>query len=204
LNKPIKWRLEIEHLMACNCNWGCPCSFNSPPTYGTCESAEAYRVVKGHYGNTSLAGLKWILAAAWPGPLHEKNGRGVVYLDQRATGAQRPALESIAIGQAGGPIGIFMSTIDAGLEIHTARIEFKFAGKHSLFRAGEAVEVTFEPIRNPVTAKEHHASIALPSGMISKREDHFSCKTFRVQADGLRYSFAGRTAIAMRGHWRGP
>lgn len=161
-------------------------------------------MVKGHYGNTSLAGLKWILAAAWPGPLHEKNGRGVVYLDQRATGAQRPALESIAIGQAGGPIGIFMSTIDAGLEIHTARIEFKFAGKHSLFRAGEAVEVTFEPIRNPVTAKEHHASIALPSGMISKREDHFSCKTFRVQADGLRYSFAGRTAIAMRGHWRGP
>ena len=30
-----KWRLELEHAMACNCNWGWPCSFESPPTYGT-------------------------------------------------------------------------------------------------------------------------------------------------------------------------
>jgi len=48
---PAKWRLKMEQLMACNCSWGCPCSFDSIPTYGTCEAALAYRVVDGSYGD---------------------------------------------------------------------------------------------------------------------------------------------------------
>ena len=56
-----KWNLKIEQLMACNCNWGCPCSFESPPTYGTCESALAYRVVTGKYADVILDGLVWVL-----------------------------------------------------------------------------------------------------------------------------------------------
>ncbi len=204
MSKPIKWKLKVEHLMACNCNYGCPCSFEAPPTYGTCEAALAYRVVEGKYGDVTLDGFKWVLAAVWPGPLHERNGRGVVYLDARAKGAKRDALEAIATGKAGGPIGIFMSTVTAGLEVRTAPLEFKFDGKRSYFRAGEAVEVEFEPIRNPVSGEEHHAAVLLPAGMIAKREDHFSSKTLYVNAAGLNYSYPGRTAIAMQNIWRGP
>ena len=204
MSKPIKWKLKIEHLMACNCNYGCPCSFEAPPTYGTCEAALAYRVVEGKYGDVTLDGLKWVLAAVWPGPLHERNGRGVVYLDARAKGAKRDALEAIATGRAGGPIGIFMSTVTAGLEVRMSPLEFKFDGKRSYFRVGEAIEVEFEPIRNPVTGEEHHAAVLLPAGMIAKREDHFSSKTLSVNAAGLNYSYPGRTAIAMQNIWRGP
>ncbi len=151
MGKPVEWKLNIEHLMACNCNWGCPCTFESPPTYGTCEAALAYRVVDGNYGDESLDGLGWALGALWPGPLHEQNGRGVIYLDERAEGAKREALEAIATGKAGGPMGIFMSTITNGLEVLTAPLEFKFDGKHSHFRVGEVIEVAFDPILNPVT-----------------------------------------------------
>ncbi|MGH2544702.1 MAG: DUF1326 domain-containing protein, partial [Ardenticatenaceae bacterium] len=105
MSKPIRWKLRVEHLMACNCNWGCPCAFNAPPTYGTCEAALGYRVVEGKYGDVALDGLQWVAAVAWPGPIHEGQGRGNVYLDARAEGAQRDALEAIATGQAGGPIG---------------------------------------------------------------------------------------------------
>ena len=66
MGKPVEWKLNIEHLMACNCNWGCPCTFESPPTYGTCEAALAYRVVDGNYGDESLDGLGWVLGALWP------------------------------------------------------------------------------------------------------------------------------------------
>ena len=204
MSKPIKWKLKIEHLMACNCNYGCPCSFEAPPTYGTCEAALGYRVVEGKYGDVTLDGLKWVLAAVWPGPLHERNGRGVVYLDSRAKGAKRDALEAIATGRAGGPIGIFMSTVTAGLEVRTSPLEFKFDGKGSYFRAGEAIQVEFEPIRNPVSGEEHQAAVLLPAGMIAKREDHFSSKTLSVNAAGLNYSYPGRTAIAMQNIWRGP
>jgi len=36
-----KWRLKVEQLRACNCNLGRPCSFDSPPTYGNCETSLA-------------------------------------------------------------------------------------------------------------------------------------------------------------------
>lgn len=200
----VKWNLKIEHLMACNCNWGCPCGFQAPPTYGTCEAALAYRIVEGKYGDESLDGLGWALGAVWPGPLHELHGRGIVYLDSRAAGAKREALEAIATGKAGGPIGIFMSTITDGLEVLTAELEFNFDGKNSHFRVGEAMKVAFEPILNPVTGAEHKASILLPDGMIAKHEDHYSSKTFDVTAADLNFSYPGRTAIAMQNSWQGP
>src|SRR5438128_803235 len=56
-----RWRVKVEQLMSCSCNWGCPCSFNAPPTYGNCEAALAYRIVKGTHGGVALDGLKWIL-----------------------------------------------------------------------------------------------------------------------------------------------
>src|ERR1043166_5528883 len=99
--RPAKWRITLEHVVACNCNWGCPCSFNAPPTYHTCEAGVASRIVDGNYGKVSLDGLKWAMAAAWPGPLHEKNGRAVVYLDRRARGERRGGPEGVA-GRPGG------------------------------------------------------------------------------------------------------
>ncbi len=204
MSKPIKWKLKVEHLMACNCNWGCPCSFESPPTYGTCEAALAYRVVEGKYGDVALNELTWALVAIWPGPLHEGNGRGTVYLDERAGAQEREALEAIATGRAGGPIGIFMSTITAGVEVRTASIQFREDGKRSSFRVADVVKVQFGPIRNPVTGEEHIASALLPSGLLTKREDYYSADTFSVQADEMRFEYPGRNALAFKHTWHGP
>jgi hypothetical protein len=204
VSKPTKWKLKIEFLMACNCNWGCPCSFESPPTFGTCEAALAYRVVEGKYGDVVLDGLTWALAAIWPGPLHEGNGRGIVYLDESAGAQELEALEAIATGRAGGPIGIFMSTVTAGVEVRKASIQFRADGKRSSFRVADEVEVAFGPIRNPVSGDEHVASALLPSGMLTKREDYYSAETFSVQAGDLRFAYPGQNAIAFTHTWRGP
>lgn len=204
MSAPTTWEMKVEHIMACNCNWGCPCSFQAPPTYGTCESALAYRVEEGSYGDVSLDGLRWVLAAAWPGPLHERNGRGVVILDEEAQGPAAEALEAIATGRAGGPIGLLMSTVTAGIAVRRARIEFRFAGKESSFRAGDLVRVELEPIRNPVTGAEHEISAQLPGGMLAKEEEFFSAKTFDVDVDGLAFSYPGRNTIANEATWQGP
>jgi len=204
MSKPAKWKIKIEHLMACNCNWGCPCSFNSPPTYVTCEAALAYRVVEGRYGDVSLDGLKWALAAIWPGPLHEGKGRGVVYLDARAKGAKREALEAIATGKAGGPIGIFMSTVTDGLEARAAAIEFRAAGKKSWFRVADEVEVAFGPMRSPVSGAEHYVSALLATGLLTKKEDFHAADKFSVSAGNMRFAYPGRNAIAFSHIWRGP
>src|SRR6266513_5889229 len=75
-----KWKLKVEQLMACNCNWGCPCSFDAPPTYGKCETALAYRIATGSYRGVALDGLKFILVAAWPKAIHLGHGRGGLFL----------------------------------------------------------------------------------------------------------------------------
>ena len=199
-----EWRLELEHAMGCNCNWGCPCSFESPPTYGTCEAALAYHIVKGSCGRTALDGLLWLTAAMWPGPLHERNGRAVVFLDESASDDQRQALEAIATGKVGGPIGIFMSTVTAGIQVRTARISFEWAGKNTSFGVQGSVDVDFEPIRNPVTGEEHYASTLLNTGMLNKREDHYSVKRLNVDSGGLKFSYRGRNAFTSQVIWAGP
>jgi len=206
LAKPSKWKLEIEQMMACNCNWGCPCNFQSPPSYGTCEAALAYHVVRGKYNNVTLDGLKWILVASWPGPLHERNGRGIVFLDNEANEEQIRALEEIATGRAGGPIGIFMSTVTAGLDVRRGAIRFHAAGKKSRFSVSgrEHVKVEFGPIPNPVTKKEHIASALLPTGMLTKRKDFYSAEVFSVNAGSFHFEYPGRNGDLFRHDWHGP
>src|SRR5213083_869675 len=88
-----QWKLKVEQLMACNCNWGCPCSFDAPPTYGKCETALAYRIAKGSYGGVALDGLKFILVAAWPKAIHLGHGRGVLFLERLPLRSRRLGIE---------------------------------------------------------------------------------------------------------------
>jgi hypothetical protein len=202
--KPQKWTAKVEHLVACNCNFGCPCSFNAPPTRGHCEASTATRIVKARVLGVDLDGLKYVVAAAWPGALHERHGRAVIWLDERAKGEKRSALEAFASGKLGGPWGIFMATVTEGTEVRTAKIAFKFAGKKSSFAVAGATEVAFAPIRNPVTQAESRAIALLPTGLLTKKEEFFTTSTMWVKADGLEFAYPGRHSLDFVTTWRGP
>ena len=202
--RPAKWRITLEHVVACNCNWGCPCTFNAKPTYGGCEAGLAMRIVDGKYGNVSLDGLKWAMAVVWPGAIHEKSGKAVVYLDARAKGERREALEAIATGKAGGVWGMFMSTCTAGVEVREGKIDFKLAGKKSAFRVEDDIRVVLEAIRNPVTGDEHQVEVIMPHGFLTKSEDMYSSKEFDVKAGSLNFSYPGRHALTFETVWKGP
>ena len=202
--QPIKWRLKVQNLVGCNCNWGCPCAFDAPPTFGNCEGAIGHRIVTGKYGTVTLDGLKWVLVVRWPGAIHERNGRGIVFLDARVRGAKREALEAIATGRAGGPIGVFMSTVNAGLDVREAEIEFKMLGEKSFVRVGDAVRFALEPILNPVTKQPHYARAVFKTGFLTDWEDYYSNKECLVNIPGLIMNHAGKNAHAYVTTWKGP
>ena len=102
-----KWQMEGTLLGACSCDWGCPCSFDAPPTRGFCEGTYAWHIERGRFGDVSLDGLSWAWVAKSPGPLHQGNVIGTTLTDERATAAQRAALETISEGKSGGPWTIF-------------------------------------------------------------------------------------------------
>ncbi len=62
----VKWRIDGDYFQACSCDWGCPCEFEAPPTQGFCEDVSVWRINQGNYGDVSLDGLCFGVAARWP------------------------------------------------------------------------------------------------------------------------------------------
>jgi len=74
-----QWKIEADFLQACNCDYGCPCEFEAPPTRGDCQGLGAWRINRGQHGDVSLDGLGFAYAAHWPGPLHKGNGTAALF-----------------------------------------------------------------------------------------------------------------------------
>src|SRR2546428_12849163 len=102
MTKP-KWGATVQNIVACNCNWGCPCPFDAPPTFAHCEGVVAPRVVTGTYGSLTLDGLKWLLVMRWPGAKHERSCSGLGGLDAHARASARGAVAAVRCGRAPGP-----------------------------------------------------------------------------------------------------
>ena len=54
-----RWTLKGTVLIACNCDYGCPCNFNALPSKGFCEGGWAWCVDEGRFGDTALDGLNF-------------------------------------------------------------------------------------------------------------------------------------------------
>lgn len=98
----IEWRIEGDYYESCNCNPGCPCIFNSPPTKSFCVFLFAFDIRRGHYGDARLDGTKAAGMIHSPGNMWEGNYTQALYIDAACTQEQRKALEVIFTGAAGG------------------------------------------------------------------------------------------------------
>jgi hypothetical protein len=193
---PDAWRLRGTVVVACNCDYGCPCNFNARPTQGHCEGGWTWRVEDGRYGDVVLDGLAFSIYVKWPGAIHEGNGRAIVLLDERADDSQRRAIETLVSGDIGGPWGILAWTWPTVDGPHAVPYELDLDGVTWQLRAGDVVELESGPIRNPVTGAEVHPGAVLPEGLIFKQGHFGSSKRFAVGGE-LGLDHTGRyTAIA--------
>ena len=109
------WLIKGPKISSCNCDYGCPCEFNAPPTYDICEGLEAHLIEEGYFGEIRLDGLVVVARYRWPGPVHEGHGIVQGIIDERATAAQREALGKILDGEEQEPntaFNIYASTFD--------------------------------------------------------------------------------------------
>lgn len=164
----VKWRMKGQYIKNCSCSAGCPCDFNQDPTHHVCEAIVGMNILEGSYASVPLSGLKWVVVAKSPGPLHEGNVVVQPFIDSSANKKQREALLQIVSGQAGGPwFEIIKSVVSKFHEPQFVPIDFQFDLKKR--RARVAVKGSFEtvsePVKNPVTGEEHRAQVCLPEGM---------------------------------------
>lgn len=202
----IKWNINGDYILACNCDFGCPCNFNALPTPGYCEAALGFQVADGAYGDVRLDGSKAMLAIKWPGAVHEGNGVAAIYIDESNTETQREALANIISGKAGGmPWSIFASTWSHVLPIRYTGIEMKVAGQESMVQVGSYLQFSFQPIRNPVTKVESFPKVVLPQGFIFKEGDQYALREFWVNdTPELNFTHPGKCAEMAKVSWQGP
>jgi hypothetical protein len=188
----MEWRAHGHVLIACNCDYGCPCNFNARPSRGECEGGWIWVIEKGDIHGVTVDGLALAIFADWPGAIHEGGGRAISYVDERADAVQQDALTRLARGELGGPWGIFINTyaLDGPAP---ARFDIELAGYDTRVRIGDAVELEFETIRNPVTQAEVHPEMVLPEGLVTKHGKLAGSKVFRVR-DGIDFDHAGHHA----------
>ena len=189
------WTLRGTVLIACNCDWGCPCNFNAQPTTGKCEGGWTWHVDHGRYEDVPLDELNFSVYVKWPGAIHEGNGEALILIDERADARQRDAIKVLIGGKVGGPWGVLGWTWP---KIHgplSVPYDVHLDGVRSRLSCGSHVHVEYEPIRNPVNGAEAFPGIVLPEGIIVKEGALGASKRFVVNG-GITYDHSGQyTAI---------
>lgn len=185
------WRLDGTVIVACNCDWGCPCNFNARPTTGKCEGGWTWHVEKGTAGGVTLDGLNFSVYANWPGAIHEGRGEAVVLIDERADAAQRAAIEVLLAGKVGGPWGVLAWTWPTIHGPYTVSYDIAIDGIRSRLKCGDYVDLECGPIRNPVSGAESFPGITLPQGIVIKRGELGASTRFRV-SNGIEYDHSGQ------------
>ena len=191
-----KWNIEADYLQACNCDYGCPCEFNAPPTRGDCQGMGAWSISRGHFGDVKLDGLGFAFAAHWPKAIHEGNGTACLFFDERANPQQRDALFQICSGQHGGmPFEVIVTTFSKILEPRYVPFKFNLAGRNSSVQVGDALSVTLEPIKNPVTGATESVRVEHATGFIFKGAECVSAAKMNVSAGELKFSWPNKAGF---------
>src|SRR5205809_4257549 len=189
----VSYHLKGILLGACNCDWGCPCNFEAPPTRGLCEGGYVWRVKDGSYRKTSLSGINIAWIGRSPGPVHEGNLTAILYVDERATGKQREVLEDLLTkNQEAIPFGIFMSLTSTFLGVHYVPFEINLDGMESRVKIPGIYELQLTPMKNPVTGEVEPATLLKPKGFTSKQQELCSTSALRFTSQGLTFEHSGK------------
>lgn len=164
------WELHGTEYGNCNCDWGCPCQFNSPSTHGHCEFVSGGYIEKGHFNDISLADLKWAMIVKFPGEVAEGNGTAQIIIDGGASPEQREALRKILHGESTAPgathFYIYASMCTTLLDPLYLSIDY---GINIAERTGHVnipgiMESTGSPIIDEFSGEPFHVGISRPKG----------------------------------------
>lgn len=192
--KAPAWMTKGTIVIACNCDYGCPCNSNAMPTHGHCEGGWTWRIEQGRYGDVALDGLCVGWYADWPGAIHQGNGVGMYLIDERADEQQRAALVSLLEGGAGGPWGIFRKTVTELDGPRYVRYEVDVDTQLPRVHAGDALTIELEHIRNPVTKETVHPRMVLPEGLVVKEAALVATTRFTLGSEHVSYDHSGKYA----------
>jgi hypothetical protein len=103
----MSWRIRGTYFESCNCDAICPCRridgvAGGRSTHGVCIGVLSWLIEEGAVDGTDLSGLPVALASRYSDDEAGSPWTWTLYLDARASVAQRAALEEVFTGRLGG------------------------------------------------------------------------------------------------------
>lgn len=193
-----RWNFDADYFVFCNCDWGCPCTFNARPTYGTCAGASVWRITRGSFGNTKLDGVVFAVGNFFPGKIEEGHGLARVYVDRKATAAQRAAIDQIGRGEAGGGIfELFAKLTSTFYPTMTTDIRFEMDGPRVRLEIGEVVAADADLLAYP-DGTVIRPTLVLPHGIEYKEGLAINAKHWWMRDEQMLASCDNRYAAVAK------
>lgn len=181
--------LKGVNLGGCSCDWGCPCNFEVAPSRGYCDGEYVWTVDQGHYGDTSLDGVRFAMFFHSPAAIHLGDLTSAAVVDQSASPQQRQALE--AMFRNAPPFNVFLDLSSSFLGISYAPIEVHRDGIHSRVNIPGIYDLELTPMTNPVTGEDELATLLKPTGFTANESELCSTSVHRLTLPGLSYEHPG-------------
>jgi len=141
----------------------------------------------------ALQGLTFAWFAHSPGPLHLGNLTSLYCVDERATPAQRQAIEELlTTNPTVMPFSIFKALTSTMLGIRYVPFVLDLKGTQSRVKVGDIVDLQLTPMKNPVTGEEEPATLLKPKGFTSHQQELCATATFWLTSEGLSFDHSGR------------
>jgi hypothetical protein len=206
-----RWHVTGDWFDTCNCSIPCPCTFAQPPTDGNCEGILAWNIRQGNYGDVHLDGLSVMALGAFMGNIWEGKTKAAMamFLDERADGPQREALQMIFGGRVGGWPGTFANFIGEVRGMEFARIDFHvdrdLASWHAeipgkLTARAEAIGGPTTPAGKRVQVHNAGGCETGPGGIAT----YAKATTDKADAFGFKWSRSGKSSKHIGFDWSGP
>jgi hypothetical protein len=179
----IEWHMEGVQYGSCNCDHACPCQFEGLPNYGNCQGFDVFRVDKGEFDGVDLQGVVAAAIFAWPGPIFEGGGELQLIVDDRASEAQRHAMEQVLLGretvEGGTHWWVFSTMSDTIHDTLVKRIDYQvdMDGRTASCKIEGVLESFAESIRSPVDGSAHRVKIQIPHGIEFETAEIVDAKT---------------------------
>jgi hypothetical protein len=205
------WWMQGDWFDVCSCNVPCPCEFAQAPTNNHCEGVMAYHVSKGAYGDVGLDGLNVIVVVTFEGNVWAReNPISIgIFMDERASNAQREALQKVFSGEAGGWMGIFKELVGEVRGLEFVPIQFDVAEDLAHWRAEipGRVKAFAAALGGPTTPPGARVQLHNPPGSeVGPGQVATWGKAVEneVAAFGLKWNWSGQSSKHIPFDWTGP
>lgn len=207
------WYAKGQWFDVCKCSVPCPCSWAQAPSFGDCDGILVWHIDEGRFGDVVLdglnvAGLGHFQGNVWAG--EHSDAKIGIFLDERADESQREALGAIFGGHAGGwpqqfnellggeMLGLEFVPISVDIAPDLSRWEAEVAGKFT---------AKAEALKGPTTPEGARVQVHnLPGSETGPGQvaTWGVATADTVDAFGLKWDWAGRSAKHIPFDWSGP